>query len=106
MVDTTVHPQTGEVIFAPLRLSCVVPANLMLDTLMLLARGPVQHVAAQFTNQGYNALHYYANRNESNPQTLSMRAQAFCGATVSACACAVGIERFAPRSFLRFAPLS
>ena len=47
VVDTTVHPQTGEVIFAPLRLSFVVPANLMLDTLMLLARGPLQHVAAQ-----------------------------------------------------------
>jgi hypothetical protein len=53
----------GEKVFLPLRLSFIVPCNLMLDTLMMSARGSAQVVAAQTLNQTYNALHYRANRN-------------------------------------------
>ncbi len=49
--------------FLPLRLSFIVPCNLVLDTLMMSARGSAQVVAAQTLNQTYNALHYRANRN-------------------------------------------
>lgn len=105
IVDAAVHPQTGRLIFLPLRLSFIVPANVCLDTLMISARGPFQHIVAQLTNQSYNSLHYYANRNESNPQTTRKRVLAFVGASVSACGAAVGIERLAPPRFFRFAPL-
>ena len=55
VVDAVLHPDTGEKIALPLRLSAIVPMNLCLDTGMILARGTWQIVAAQWTNQSYNA---------------------------------------------------
>lgn len=52
--DATYHPDTGQKIFAPLRLSFMVPMNLTLDTFMVLAArasNPLWSVAAQAANQ-------------------------------------------------------
>ena len=98
----------------PLRLSFIVPCNLVLDTLMMSgappavhaliffpplshiqpplhpARGTMQVVGAQWLNQTYNALHYRANRNASNEEEGWEVAQAYCGATASSVAAADG----------------
>ena len=71
VVDAVLHPDTGEKIALPLRLSAIVPMNLCLDTGMILARGTWQIVAAQWTNQSYNAAHYFANRNATNTESTA-----------------------------------
>ena len=42
----------------PLRLSFIIPCNLMLDTLMIKAPTPFTIALTQTLNQTYNALHY------------------------------------------------
>ncbi|KAG0581386.1 hypothetical protein KC19_4G247300 [Ceratodon purpureus] len=90
--DAVVHPDTGEKIFLPLRLSFIIPCNLVLDTLMISARGLKQNVAAQWLNQTYNCLHYYANRNASNQEGVRKIFEAYVGATASSVGAAVGLH--------------
>jgi len=90
--DAVVHPDTGEKIFLPLRLSFLIPCNLVLDTLMLSARGLKQNVAAQWLNQTYNCLHYYANRNASNDESVRKIFEAYVGATASSVGAAIGLH--------------
>ena len=93
--NAVVHPDTGEKIFMPLRLSFIIPCNLMLDTLMISAYNPATIVASQVLNQSYNACHYYANRNASNTQTLRQQIEAYVGATASSVGTAIGINHLA-----------
>ena len=90
--DAVIHPDTGEKIFLPLRLSFIIPCNLVLDTLMLSARGLTQTVGAQWLNQTYNCLHYYANRNASNEESMRKIFEAYVGATASSVGAAVGLH--------------
>eukprot|EP00850_Spirogloea_muscicola_P010600 SM000063S19990 [mRNA] locus=s63:124525:126718:- [translate_table: standard] len=106
--DAVIHPDTGHKILLPLRLSFIVPCNLVLDTLMLSARGTWQNVAAQWLNQTYNSLHYYANRNASNQEATSKIVEAYIGATGSSVGAALGLnsllDRLPPST--RWAPLA
>ena len=69
VIGCVVHPDTNEAV-KPffLRMSCIVPANMMMDLGMITARGTVATVAAQTLNQAYNASHYWANRNCTNSE--------------------------------------
>ncbi len=104
--SAAVHPQTGEVIFVPLRLSMVVPVNTVLDGLMLSARSPAQTVLAQITNQTYNAWHYYANRNTTQSEGVTELLGAYCAATASSVSVALYLKsaRFAQSSVRTLAP--
>jgi hypothetical protein len=104
--SAAVHPQTGEAIFVPLRLSMVVPVNTVLDGLMLSARSPVQTVLAQTTNQAYNALHYYANRNTTQSEGVAELLGAYCAATASSVSVALYLKsaRFAQSGVRTLAP--
>eukprot|EP00898_Chlorokybus_atmophyticus_P004710 jgi/Chlat1/523/Chrsp103S00997 len=94
--DAVVHPDTGEKILLPLRLSFIIPANLVLDTLMLSASRHSTTILAQWANQTYNALHYRANRNATADEDIDNNnthlLQAYLGATASAVAAAVGLN--------------
>mgnify|MGYP006084350655 CR=1 FL=1 len=64
--NSAVHPDTKEKIFLPLRLSMMLPTNALLTLGMVAAAGAGSIpalVAAQWANQTYNVLHYYAYRN-------------------------------------------
>jgi hypothetical protein len=93
IVDATVHPDTKQKIFMPLRVSFIVPCNLLLDLGMLSARTTSGLVASQLANQTYNALHYYANRNASNAESITESAQGFIGATASSVSISVWLMR-------------
>lgn len=98
LVAATIHPDTGEIVRpAVLRLSCIVPMNCMLDSIMLSARGLPAIMGAQWLNQTYNALHYYANRNASNHDTSTQRWAAYTAATGSSVLAAVGVTRWGNR---------
>lgn len=73
----------------------IVPMNVIVDGGMLLAATTRQTVFAQWLNQSYNALHYYANRNASNEDTAEQRLAAYVGATASSVAASLGIRRWA-----------
>jgi len=90
--DSCVHPDTGEKVLLPLRISFIVPCNLVLDLGMISATNTFSTIFWQLLNQTYNALHYYANRNASNTQTTNERLTAYLGATVSSVSVAVYLQ--------------
>jgi hypothetical protein len=96
VLNAVLHPDTGEPV-SPfvLRLSCIVPANMSLDCLMILARTPIQTAGAQAINQCYNAAHYYANRNHSNVEPTARVAASFTAATASSVSAALWLQRAA-----------
>lgn len=91
------HPDTHMPVFTPLRASMIVPMNMIMDGAMLLANSTKTTIFAQWLNQTYNALHYYANRNASNEDTAEQRLVAYVGATASSVGASLGIRRLASR---------
>ncbi|RLN46922.1 hypothetical protein BBJ28_00003069 [Nothophytophthora sp. Chile5] len=91
------HPDTGQAVFTPLRASMIVPMNMIMDGAMLLANSTKTTIFAQWLNQTYNALHYYANRNASNEDTAQQRLLAYVGATASSVGASLAIRRVALR---------
>ncbi|KAG8464679.1 hypothetical protein KFE25_010047 [Diacronema lutheri] len=97
--EATYHPDTGRTIFAPLRLSFMVPMNLTVDTAMILAAtraNPAWSVLAQAANQTYNAFHFYANRNGTHTDSAAQRVAAYALATASSVTAAVSIQSLGP----------
>lgn len=43
VVDSTIHPDTGEAVFLPFRMSCFVPTNMVLVAGMLLPNPSVSY---------------------------------------------------------------
>ncbi|KAA0149541.1 hypothetical protein FNF27_04401 [Cafeteria roenbergensis] len=96
IVQCVVHPDTGLPV-SPffLRLSCIVPANMTLDCLMITASTPWQTAGAQALNQCYNAAHYWANRNHTNDEPPVRVAASFTAATASSVWAALRLQRAA-----------
>lgn len=96
-----IHPDTGEVIFAPLRLSMILPMNALLTLMMMHAStlGSVPLISlAQLANQTYNVTHYYANRNATSSSSTSVLAQSYVAAVAASLSTSYGIERLARTS--------
>lgn len=81
--------------FLPLRVSMIVPMNMMVDSVMIMASTTRSTIFAQWLNQTYNALHYYANRNATNDDSFEQRLAAYVGATASSVAASLGIRHWA-----------
>ena len=83
--DAIIHPDTGEVIFMPFRMSGFVPFGTPVVVGMLL---PNQTLPAtlfwQWLNQTHNALVNYSNRNASVPTPVSSYVGGYIGAVTSA----------------------
>lgn len=96
ILDAVLHPDTGLPV-SPfiLRLSFIVPANMSLDCLMIMARTPAATASAQTLNQMYNASHYFANRNHSNVEPVVRVGASFLAATASSVSAALWLERTA-----------
>ena len=91
--ESMVHPDTGEVVFAPLRFSAFTPVNLGIVALMLqpgTVASPVRTIFIHWLNQTYNASMNYANRNASNPVSNQLLAEAYCGAVGTSVSIALG----------------
>eukprot|EP00002_Diphylleia_rotans_P029200 TRINITY_DN5934_c0_g1_i1.p1 TRINITY_DN5934_c0_g1~~TRINITY_DN5934_c0_g1_i1.p1 ORF type:complete len:315 (+),score=66.37 TRINITY_DN5934_c0_g1_i1:51-995(+) len=103
--EAVVHPDTGHKILLPLRASFIIPANMVLDAAMLSARTLPTTIAAQWLNQTYNAMHYWANRNASNSEPVSRVVQSYVGAVISSVSAAVGLNYFADKSATKWSPI-
>lgn len=86
VLESSLHPDTGEPIFAPFRFSAFVPVNMVLVTATIapaVLRSFPATTCAHFANQTYNAAINYANRNASNPVPPARLAEGYAGAVLT-----------------------
>ncbi|KAK6174322.1 hypothetical protein SNE40_017625 [Patella caerulea] len=110
-----IHPDTGEKIFMPFRMSGYVPFGSPMVVGLLLPNPSLGSIVFwQWLNQSHNACVNYANRNASKPTPTSRFIMGYVGAVTSAVSIAVGLKslikkasRFSPATKLliqRFVP--
>ncbi|KAI7854413.1 Tricarboxylate/iron carrier [Circinella umbellata] len=98
VVDSTLHPDTGEAILLPFRMSCFVPTNMILVLGMLTPNPTIKTtIFWQWANQSVNVAFNSANANKSTPMNWSETAVAYVSAVFSSCAIAVGLNQAVPR---------
>uniref|UniRef100_A0A3Q0RBP6 Sideroflexin 5a n=1 Tax=Amphilophus citrinellus TaxID=61819 RepID=A0A3Q0RBP6_AMPCI len=85
--QAVIHPDTGEKILMPFRMSGRVVVGLLLPNQTL-----VSTVFWQWLNQSHNACVNYCNRNASKPAPASKFLQGYLGAVTSAVSIAVGLN--------------
>jgi hypothetical protein len=104
--DGAVHPQTGELIPAPFRLSAFVPVCAVVASGMLLSPAtPTWRVFWQVTNNGYDAAFNYCNRNSTNSLAAQEIGQNFVLATAASCTIALGLDALIRRSSPKSVPM-
>ena len=99
VLEAVQHPQTGEVIPAVLRFSFFAPANLVICAGLLSSAASLPRSAFfQWANQTYNVAVNYANRSSGDvsAETLGL---AYCAATSSSLAVALGLQAAGSRLF-------
>ncbi|PGH06092.1 hypothetical protein AJ79_06626 [Helicocarpus griseus UAMH5409] len=98
IVDSTLHPDTGEAVFLPFRMSCFVLSNLIVTAGMLTpglsTRGTILW---QIANQSLNVAVNNANANKSTPLSWSTIAKSYFMAVSASCSVALGLNAVVPR---------
>jgi len=101
LVDSAFHPQTGELLPFPGRMSFQVPGNMLLTGSMVTwYQNPIHVVGLQFANQTFNAFVNYTNRNTSSPINTSELLTGYLAASSAACTTALGLNFLFKRSAL------
>jgi tricarboxylate carrier len=98
VVDSTLHPDTGEPVFLPFRMSSFVLSNLIVTAGMLqpgLTTGGI--VAWQVANQSLNVAINSANANKSSPMSMGDLAKSYGVAVGASCSVALGLNAMVPR---------
>lgn len=99
LYDSAHHPQTGEKLFVPGRMSFQVPGNMIITgCMMTFYKSTPAVVFWQFTNQSFNAIVNYSNRNASVGVNETQLATAYVAATTASVATAVGFNKLIARS--------
>lgn len=98
LVDSSVHPDTGEVILLPFRMAAFVPTNLLVVGGMLMPNPSLVGIVFwQWINQSLNVAVNYSNANKSVPMNMKEVGLAYAAATTSAVGIAVGMSRGVPK---------
>eukprot|EP01095_Lingulamoeba_sp_RSL-Kostka_P009991 TRINITY_DN3504_c0_g1_i1.p1 TRINITY_DN3504_c0_g1~~TRINITY_DN3504_c0_g1_i1.p1 ORF type:complete len:326 (+),score=86.87 TRINITY_DN3504_c0_g1_i1:128-1105(+) len=101
--ESMVHPDTGDIIPRPFRMSGFIPYGTPVVVFMLCATTLPTVIAGQFFNQSHNALFNYFNRNASNnTESNSQFIQSFLLAVTSAIGIGVSLNILINKS--TFAP--
>uniref|UniRef100_A0A671W3A6 Sideroflexin 5a n=1 Tax=Sparus aurata TaxID=8175 RepID=A0A671W3A6_SPAAU len=99
-----IHPDTGEKILMPFRMSGFIPFGTPVVVGLLLPNQTlVSTIFWQWLNQSHNACVNYCNRNASKPAPASKFVQGYLGAVTSAVSIAVGLNVLIRRAS-RFSP--
>ncbi|CAG8436572.1 14813_t:CDS:2 [Funneliformis caledonium] len=114
IVESTIHPDTGEPVFLPFRMSSFVPTNLVVVAGMLMPNPSDSKEADilelkigniifwQWANQSINVAINYSNANKTIEMSLKETAIAYISAVTTSCGLAVGLTHAVPRlTFLR-----
>lgn len=109
IVTSTVHPDTGDVVPAPFRMSGFVPFGTPIVVGMLVASTPAQLAVSQWLNQTHNGAVNYANRNMTAPVSSAELGVSYVVAAGSAVAICLGVDKLmtrfkAPTLLKRFVP--
>ncbi|RUS13935.1 Tricarboxylate/iron carrier, partial [Endogone sp. FLAS-F59071] len=98
IVDSTVHPDTGEPIFLPFRMSCFVPTNMVVVAGMLMPNPSMKSIIFwQWANQSINVAINYSNANKTTIMNFQETAFAYVSAVTTSCIIAVGLTQSVPR---------
>ncbi|KAE8142508.1 Tricarboxylate/iron carrier [Aspergillus pseudotamarii] len=98
VVDSTLHPDTGEPVFLPFRMSCYVMTNLVVTAGMLTpGLQTTGTLLWQIANQSLNVAVNNANANKSTPLSYSQMAKSYLMAVSASCSVALGLNALVPR---------
>ncbi|CEN61703.1 putative mitochondrial cation transporter [Aspergillus pseudodeflectus] len=98
VVDSTLHPDTGEPVFLPFRMSCYVLSNLVVTAGMLTpGLQTTGTLLWQIANQSLNVAINNANANKSTPLSVSQMAKSYLMAVSASCSVALGLNALVPR---------
>lgn len=98
IVDSTLHPDTGEPVFLPFRMSCFVFSNLIVTAGMLQPGLTTRGIVAwQIANQSLNVAINSSNANKSSPLTTADLAKSYGIAVGASCSVALGLNALVPR---------
>ncbi|KAL4779033.1 Tricarboxylate/iron carrier [Aspergillus varians] len=98
VVDSTLHPDTGEAVFLPFRMSCYVLSNLVVTAGMLTpGLQTTGTLLWQIANQSLNVAINNANSNKSTPLSVSQMAKSYLMAVSASCSVALGLNALVPR---------
>ncbi|KAI2621877.1 sideroflexin-5 [Xylaria nigripes] len=98
IVDSTIHPDTGEPVLLPFRMSCFALSNLVVTAGMLTpGLSNTGTVLWQIMNQSLNVAINHANANKSTPLSYSKLAESYLLAVGASCSVAVGLNSLVPR---------
>ncbi|KAL5021406.1 hypothetical protein ScPMuIL_000561 [Solemya velum] len=94
-----IHPDTGEKVFMPFRMSGFVPFGAPMVVGMLLPNPTMPKIIFwQWLNQSHNAAVNYSNRNASKPTPVTRFLMGYFGAVSSAVSIALGLNMFISRA--------
>lgn len=98
VLDSSIHPDTGETVFLPFRMSCCVLSNLVVTAGMLTpGLGNAGTVFWQIANQSLNVAVNTANANKSHPMTTKQLITNYFLAVGASCSVALGLNSVVPR---------
>ncbi|GMF63401.1 unnamed protein product [[Candida] boidinii] len=98
ILDSTIHPDTGETVVLPFRMSSCVLSNLVVTAGMLTpGLGNVGTVFWQIANQSLNVAINTANANKSHPLSTKQLITNYFLAVGASCGVALGLNSVVPR---------
>jgi tricarboxylate carrier len=98
IVDSTIHPDTGEKVFLPFRMSAFVLVNLIVTAGMLTPNLKTRGTLFwQITNQSLNVAINTSNANKSHPLSMKKLVTSYCLAVSASCSVALGLNALVPR---------
>lgn len=97
--ESAVHPDTGEIIPLPFRMSGYVPFNGPVSVGLIMATRTPWILFWQWMNQSQNALVNYFNRNATSVASDSVVAASYAGAVTSAMSVGYGLSQVVKRFY-------
>ncbi|KAF3994073.1 hypothetical protein FT663_00093 [Candidozyma haemuli var. vulneris] len=98
ILDSALHPDTGETVFLPFRMSSCVLSNLVVTAGMLTpGLGTAGTVFWQVANQSLNVAINISNANKSHPLTTKQIATNYTMAVTASCSVALGLNALVPK---------
>lgn len=98
LLDSTVHPDNGETVLLPFRMSCNVFSNLVVTAGMLTPNlGTAGTLFWQWANQSLNVAVNSANANKSHPMSTKQLITNYAVAVSASCGVAVGLNKLVPK---------